>query len=503
MNRFAISFLRVSLVWTLVATFACAQAPMFAMRPQVASPSDRIIGPVQISDEVTVPTITDPVQQVPRQSVMKSPPQNTTVPEPAAQATPASRSMSSQGASNVGPTPSNALPTNASHASAFTQTIQTQHAPRFATLPAQYCGPSVSRCNRAAVCPRCGVDEAGQCCCQNGSWQTARMIQFDQFGQGEYVGPHRLHHVPRYRLRVDDQINLVYRLTRELSPTDYRFDVGDQLLIEAELSGGNSTTGTDGFERNLVILPDGDVTLPLIGQVQAAGRTVQQLREEIEGRAKKWYKFSVWTVTPIQVNTRLEDLRNAVDARAGQGGQSIDLRVSPDGTIQPPAIGPVCVQGLTLEEAKFEIDQRYAQAGFPGIEVSPVLTQRAPTFVYVLGEVNNPGRFTLERPTTVMGAVSLAGSWRIGGNLRQVVVFRRADDWRLIATKLNLQGALMGNRPTPMDEIFLRDADIVLVPKRPIQRVDDAINLIFTQGINPMLPLFQALNVLEPPFVNP
>ena len=370
------------------------------------------------------------------------------------------------------------------------------------------CGPNISMLNRAARCPRCGVDEAGKCCCTDGRWRHSNMMNFDLYGQGEYIGPHRPHHVSRYRLRVDDQVSLVYRLTRELSPVDYEFNVGDTLRVEGETlagggdaAGGGGAGGADnsdsGYDRSLVVLPDGTITLPLIGQVRAAGKTVQQLRDEIQERSKKWYKYALWTVTPIDVETRLQDLRNAVDARAGQGGQSIDLRVSPDGTIQPPALGSVCVQGLTLDELKFEIDQRYSQTGFRGIEVSPILTARAPTFVYVLGEVVRPGRYTLERPTTVMGAISLAEGWNIGGNLRQIIVFRRADDWRLVATKLNLAGALFGNRPTPADEIFLRDSDIVLIPKRPIQRIDDAINLVFTQGLNPMITFGSAVGVLD------
>jgi polysaccharide export outer membrane protein len=87
----------------------------------------------------------------------------------------------------------------------------------------------------------------------------------------------------------------------------------------------------------------------------------------------------------------------------------------------------------------------------------------------------------------------LAGGWNIGGNLRHIVVFRRSGDWRLVATQLNLQGALMGNRPTPADEVFLRDSDIVLVPKMPIQRVDDWIELLFTRGVNEVLPFGQAV----------
>jgi len=100
--------------------------------------------------------------------------------------------------------------------------------------------------------------------------------------------------------------------------------------------------------------------------------------------------------------------------------------------------------------------------------VIPILTQRAPRYVYVLGEVNNPGRFELVGPTTAIQAISLAGSWRVGANLRQIVVFRRGDDWRLLATMINLQAALFGNQPCPKGEIWIDDSDIVIVPKGPI-----------------------------------
>ena len=280
-------------------------------------------------------------------------------------------------------------------------------------------------------------------------------------------------------MRVDDQVTLVYRLTRELDANEYEFNVGDELRVEGEnLTGDSPDQGGANmgeFDRSLVILPDGTITIPYIGQVRAAGRTVAQLRDEVQQKSKRWYKISDvdrYTHSCQHTTRRFAGVRRCT----GGARWPIDrpCESAPDGTIQPPALGSVCVQGLSMDEAKFEIDQRYSQAGFSGIEVSPILTERAPTFVYVLGEVNQPGRFTLERPTTVMGAISLAGGWNIGGNLRQIIVFRRADDWRLVATRINLQGALMGKHPTPADEIFLRDADIVLVPKCPIQRIDDA-----------------------------
>jgi polysaccharide export outer membrane protein len=122
------------------------------------------------------------------------------------------------------------------------------------------------------------------------------------------------------------------------------------------------------------------------------------------------------------------------------------------------------------------------------MEVTPVLAARAPRYIYVLGEVLLPGRYTMEGPTTVMQAIALGGSWRPGGNMRQVVVFRRGDDWRLMATMLDLQGALYGKRPCPADEIWLNDSDVVVVPKSPIIWADEFIEQVFTRGIYGVIP---------------
>jgi polysaccharide export outer membrane protein len=82
------------------------------------------------------------------------------------------------------------------------------------------------------------------------------------------------------------------------------------------------------------------------------------------------------------MNSNLQELRSSVDRRYGQGGQVSDARISPDGTVQLPAIGSVPAQGLTLEELEREVKARYAQI-VEGLEVTPILTARAPRFVYV------------------------------------------------------------------------------------------------------------------------
>lgn len=330
-----------------------------------------------------------------------------------------------------------------------------------------------------------GIDGAATDGCGEQDWGAMGNVPYQMYAQGEYVGRARIAHVPEYRLRVDDQLEFLYRLTREETATPYRLNVGDEVQIE-------SFTDPE-LNSNRIIQPDGTITVRLLGQVKATGRTLPELREALYNGFLKYYKNPDITVAPLRVNTKLEDLRQAVDSRYSQGGQTRIVRVNPEGTIGLPVVGTFSVQGLTLEELEREVNERY-NAEIQGIEVIPVLFQRAPRYVFVVGEVKTPGRYTLEGPTTVMQSIAMAGSWNVGANLRQIVVFRRGDDWRLLATMLDVQGALYAKRPTPADEIWLGDSDVVVVPKGPLLVADDFINLVFTRGIYGVFPFSTSLS---------
>ncbi|QDS97638.1 polysaccharide biosynthesis/export family protein [Adhaeretor mobilis] len=347
----------------------------------------------------------------------------------------------------------------------------------------------------AAPHPIWGVDSLSGCGQGEVGWEARGSIDWQAYAQGEYVGHARSAHVSAYRLRVDDQIDFVFRLTRQVTGFPYELQVGDKIRIESltgdtgSSAGNGSDNSEDNIRRELGVQPDGTISLPLLGQVRAAGMTVDGLRLLLEEKYKTYYKVPAITVTPLEVNTRLQDLIAAVDARQGTGGLQLPVQVNPDGKIYLPGLGAVCAQGLTIEELKWEIDARYAST-IPGVAVTPILRERAPRFVFVLGEVAQPGRFTLDSPTTLMGAIALAGGWNPGANLRQVVVFRRGDDWRLMATMLDVKGALYGRRPTPADEIWINDSDVVVVPKSPVRATNEFIEQVFTRGLYAAFPQF-------------
>lgn len=320
---------------------------------------------------------------------------------------------------------------------------------------------------------------------REGKWRDSENVPWESMAYGEYIGPHRKPAVAEYQLRVNDRIEFVYLRTRQKSAEPYQLFVGDTIRILSAIDASLN-------QEALVIRPDGMISLSLIGQVLAAGKTVENLQAELDERYTKFVKNPAMVVQVSLGETPLQDIINSVDATQGRGGQGREAVVSPDGTVQLPGIGSIPAIGLTLNEMGREVNARY-QGRQGGIEVTPILVQRAPRFIYVVGEVGQGGRFEMVGPTSVMQAIALADGFEDGGNMRQVVVFRRDQNWRLTATKLDLNGALLGKRPHPSDEIWLRDSDIVLVPKKPIQRLSEAVNEYLTNtvyGIYPRALLF-------------
>ncbi len=161
-----------------------------------------------------------------------------------------------------------------------------------------------------------------------------------------------------------------------------------------------------------------------------------------------------------------------------------------------PGLGSVYVQGLTLEELREELEARYKASFGAGLMISPALTQRATSYVFVGGEVKSPNRYTLEGPTTVMQAITMAGGWNIGGNVRQIVIFRRDENWCLKAIKIDVRAPLYGADPCPVNDVWLRDNDLVIIPKTKVLCATDVINLYFTRGVYAVFPVtfFQDLS---------
>jgi len=74
---------------------------------------------------------------------------------------------------------------------------------------------------------------------------------------------------------------------------DYRIGPEDVLEI--------SVWKEEGLKKEVLVRPDGGVVFPLAGEMQAAGKTVQQLQQEITSRLEKFMADPVVSVAIIKI----------------------------------------------------------------------------------------------------------------------------------------------------------------------------------------------------------
>lgn len=140
-----------------------------------------------------------------------------------------------------------------------------------------------------------------------------------------------------------------------------------------------------------------------------------------------------------------------------------NLKVGPEGDINVPYVGVMYVAGLSIEQASEKIKNKLSASGYSNIRTG--LTKVAVTVgrirsikVTVLGEVVNPGTYTLPSLATAFNALYLSGGPNDIGSMRKIEIIRngRVIDVLDIYDFL-VKGVQKGN-------INLRDQDVIRIP---------------------------------------
>lgn len=137
------------------------------------------------------------------------------------------------------------------------------------------------------------------------------------------------------------------------------------------------------------------------------------------------------------------------------------MRVTPDGYIRIDNLGPVYVNGLTIEEAKVRISKQLStiynsiRTGQTVINLS--LGSIRTISVLMIGEVNHPGTYSLPSLATVMNALYAAGGPGENGSFRNIQVIRNGA---VVAT-FDLYAFLTNG--DLRQSIVLQDQDIIKV----------------------------------------
>jgi protein involved in polysaccharide export with SLBB domain len=133
------------------------------------------------------------------------------------------------------------------------------------------------------------------------------------------------------------------------------------------------------------------------------------------------------------------------------------LPVTRDGTINFPEIGPINVSGLTFAQMRDTIQQRVTEQMI-GVRASITLGELRSIRVFVVGDVERPGSYTVSGLSTMTNALYASGGVKRIGSLRNVALRR---DGTTVAT-LDLYDLLL--RGDTRGDARLQSGDAVFVP---------------------------------------
>lgn len=186
----------------------------------------------------------------------------------------------------------------------------------------------------------------------------------------------------------------------------YRIQPGDVLQMEV--------LEDPSLNRSLLVLPDGSVSLPLVGTVRATGKSVEALRGSISSALAPNF------AAPPTVFLSVGQLNPVTSAVANAQAAAVAANVKPYGTVS----------------------------------------------VYAMGEVTNPGKLDVRSGTTLLQFLAESGGLtRFAATKR--IQLRRPDTKTGTETVYNFNyKAVQAGAKAPV--IVLRNGDVIVVPERKL-----------------------------------
>ena len=137
-----------------------------------------------------------------------------------------------------------------------------------------------------------------------------------------------------------------------------------------------------------------------------------------------------------------------------------EVVVTPDGRIAMPLLGEIIADGKGIELLRSEIVARI-QKFVPDADVTVMVKQSLGNKIYVIGKVNRPGEYVLNRNVDVMQALSMAAGIAKFADAGNVRILRRSGENQQ-AISFDYSQVEAGNRLE--QNIVLKPGDVVVVP---------------------------------------
>lgn len=142
-----------------------------------------------------------------------------------------------------------------------------------------------------------------------------------------------------------------------------------------------------------------------------------------------------------------------------------EARVSETGNITFPLIGELRLAGSTPAEAEAEIGRRLVKGGLihePHVNVNVV--QYRSQQVAVLGRVNRPGKFALEKPSRVTDVLAMAGGIAADGS--DAITLTRSRDGKI--EQYEIDAVALFKPDGQRNNNLVQDGDVINVPRQSV-----------------------------------
>ena len=136
------------------------------------------------------------------------------------------------------------------------------------------------------------------------------------------------------------------------------------------------------------------------------------------------------------------------------------VTVLPDGKISLPLIGDILAEGKTVTALRVELNKKIEQY-VPKPNLSLVVAQVNSMLIYVMGRVNNPGRFVLNSNINVLQALAMAGGLNPFARKNKIVIFRKKKAKNTI---FNFRYNDVINGKNLKQNIIMKRGDIIVIP---------------------------------------
>lgn len=141
----------------------------------------------------------------------------------------------------------------------------------------------------------------------------------------------------------------------------------------------------------------------------------------------------------------------------GKTNSQLTVVVDREGKINVPELGPIHVAGLSFQELKAMMKEEVKQRAI-GLSVLTTLGELRSVRIFILGEANRPGSYTVSSLSTITNALFVSGGIKKTGSLRNIQLKRNGQ---LLST-FDLYDLLL--KGDTSDDVRVLPGDVIFVP---------------------------------------